>query len=227
MNTSTRFLFDREFSDDGASANGAKGASEGVAIYTEQDLATQKQEAFAEGVKSGQDQATQTLESMLASSLDTVAMQLQQLLTSQVSQLQSIKQDAASLALAAASKLAPALIQQSPHSEIEQVIKDCLSELPEEPRIVVRAAEQTCDFLKGKVDELSAQSGFQGNIILLPEEEMQPSECRVEWADGGVERDIQKIENKLTAIINEFVGGNTDPSNLDSEEQLVPSFDEK
>lgn len=227
MNTSTRFLFDREFSDADTPVNGAQGVSGGAAIYTEEDLAAQRLEAFEEGVKSGQDQAMQTLESTLASSLETVAMQLQQLITNQGSQLHSIKQDAASLALAAAGKLAPALIQQSPNKEVEQVIKDCLSELPDEPRIVVRASEQTCDFLKGKVDALSAQTGFQGNIILLPEDTMQPSECRVEWADGGVERNIRDTENRLGAIINEFVGGRTEPSNLKDEEHSNTSFDEK
>jgi len=227
MNTSTRFLFDREFSDVTAPSNGAQNASEGAAIYTENDLEAQKLQAFEDGVKSGQSQAMQTLESTLASSLETVAMQLQQLLSSQGSQLHSIKQDAASLALAAAGKLAPALIKQSPNSEVEQVIKDCLSEIPDEPRIVVRASEQTCDFLKEKVETLSTQSGFQGNIILLPEDAMQPSECRVEWADGGVERNIQDTETRLNAIISEFVRGKSNLSNLDNEEQLDTSFDEK
>ncbi|MEH6545279.1 MAG: hypothetical protein V7701_02545 [Sneathiella sp.] len=227
MNTSTRFLFDREFSDSNGPANGAQNVSEGTAVYTEQDLTAQKLEAFEEGVKSGQSQAMQTLENSLASSLETVAMQLQQLMTIQGSQLHAIKQDAASLALAAAGKLAPALIQLSPNGEVEQVLKDCLSELPEEPRIVVRASEQTCDFLKGKVDAMSAQTGFQGNIILLPEDSMQPSECRVEWADGGVERNIRDTENRLDAIIGEFIRGKTETGNLVDEEQLNTSIDDK
>ncbi|MEH6527319.1 MAG: hypothetical protein V7723_14705 [Sneathiella sp.] len=227
MNTSTRFLFDREFSDSDGPANGAQKVSEGTAVYTEQDLTEQKLEAFEEGVKSGQSQAMQTLENSLASSLETVAMQLQQLMTIQGSQLHAIKRDAASLALAAAGKLAPALIQHSPNSEVEKILKDCLSELPEEPRIVVRASEQTCDFLKGKVDAMSAQTGFQGNIILLPEDAMQPSECRVEWADGGVERNIRDTENRLDAIISEFVRGKTGTGNLVDEEQVNTSIDDK
>jgi flagellar assembly protein FliH len=226
MNTSTPYLFDTEFSDPAAPTPGGK-AAEGMAIYTESDLATQKNEAFEEGVLSGKTQAMETLENTLAASLETVAAQLAQLLTNQGSQLQVIQQDAASLAFTVVGKLAPALIEKSPFSEVEQVIKECLAELPDEPRIVVRASEQTCEFLKGQVDTLTAQAGFQGNIILLPEDSMQPSECRAEWADGGVERNLRDTENKLNAIISEFVGVKSEQENVSNEELNNPSFDEK
>lgn len=227
MNTSTRFLFDTEFSDPSAPVDGGKAATDATAVYSESDIEALKLQAFEEGLQSGKSQAMDTVENTLTSSLETVAVQLQQLIGNQVSQLHTIKQDAASLALAIAGKLAPALIEKSPFNEIEAVIKDCLSELPDEPRIVVRAPEQACEFLKGHVDTLSAQAGFQGNIILLPEESMQPSECRVEWADGGVERNIQGTETKLNAIINEFVHGTNEHSNLVDEASTEPSFDEQ
>jgi flagellar assembly protein FliH len=227
MNTSTRFLFDTEFSDSSAPVDAGKAAAEITAVYSEKDIEALKLQAYEEGLQLGKTEAMETVESTLASSLETVAIQLQQLSENHNAELHIIKQDAASLALAIAGKLAPALIEQSPFNEMEAIIKDCLSELPEEPRIVVRAPEQACEFLKPQVDTLSAQTGFQGNIILLPEESMKASECRVEWADGGVERNIQDTETKLSAIINEFVHGTNERNNLVDEVSTEPSIDDQ
>ena len=49
------------------------------------------------------------------------------------------------------------------------------------------------DALQERLTQLSASSGFEGRVVLIGDDAMGESDCRVEWADGGVEREAGRI----------------------------------
>jgi flagellar assembly protein FliH len=212
MNTNTKFMFDREFETAATEAKAKSSPVKEVPVYSEEDIARIKADAFAEGSSLGRSQALEEAEGALAGTMEVLNTNLQQLLGTQASVLHAAKKEAATLALTAAGKIAPALIRKSPHAEVIQMIEDCLIDLQDEPRIVVRASEPTCDALKTRVDEMSMKAGFQGNVILLPDDELGAGDCRIEWADGGVERNLEKIRQKLDLVINKFVQSDAETS---------------
>ena len=48
---------------------------------------------------------------------------------------------------------------------------------------------------------LSAQSGYEGKIVLIAEEALLPGDARVEWADGGAERDSARLWRQIDEIV--------------------------
>lgn len=206
MAATNKFLFDTDFGPDPSSPEAAQNhVQREVAIYTESEVAALKAEAFEQGRQEGQSQSQQGLETAAAETMTTISAQLEHLMSSHESKMNVLKQEAASLALTIASKFAPALIERAPEAEVKKLIEDCLVDLQDEPRIVIRANEEVCENISQKIDEITSRSAFQGNLILLPDETRHAGDCRVEWADGGTERRLEDIEARLEKVINRFI----------------------
>lgn len=206
MVVTTKFMFDTEFGSESAAR---KKAPEPVVheeiMFTETDVAAAKAEAFESGMRQGQMQALRGIEATTAETVSAISVQFSQLVASHEEKVNAIKGDAARLALALASRLAPRLIDLAPELEVRQLIEECLVDLHDEPRIVVRASDETCQHLAPKLDEIGNRAGFQGKLILLPDDEARPGDCRIEWADGGTERRLGEIEARLDEMISRFV----------------------
>ncbi len=212
MSVSSKFLFDTEFNGQATVRKKAKDEPEAPpAIYTEEDKVRLCEEAYQSGLMSGKQEAMGGIEASTAEVLNAMNNQLQNIGQNHSNQMDNIRCEAASLAFAIAKKLAPALIARQPEAEVLKMVEGCLEDLHDEPRIVLRASEPVCDALSEKINELTQASGFQGKVILLPDDTKTNSDCRIEWADGGVERELSDTEQKLEEIVNRFIS--TEASN--------------
>ncbi|MDF2365920.1 FliH/SctL family protein [Sneathiella sp.] len=206
MTATNRFLFDTDFGTDPSSPEAAqKRVKREEPIYTESDVTALKAEAFEQGLREGKSQSHKELETIVAEAMTAISAQLEHFLSSHEAKMTVLKQESAKLALSIASKFAPALIELAPETEVKKLIEDCLVDLHDEPRIVIRANEEVCENISGKIDEITNRSAFQGNLILLPDETRHAGDCRVEWADGGTERRLEDIEARLEEVINRFI----------------------
>lgn len=214
MAATNRFLFDTDFTSDQATADSAdKQVKSEVSVYTESDVIALKAEAFEQGLSEGQNQSRQGLETTVAETVTSIGAQFEQLMTSHVEKIHAVKQESAELAYTIASKFAPALIELAPETEVRQLIEDCLVDLYDEPRIVIRANEDVCQKISEKINEITSRSAFPGNLILLADDTQHPGDCRVEWADGGTERRLADIQARLKEVIDRFIrsSGQTKP----------------
>lgn len=210
MSSNSKFLFDNEFGEASVPLTKKKDAPPPPPppIYTEEDKNRFCEEARQTGVTEGQTAALSGIEASVTQTLEALKGQLQLLSDSHNSRLENVRCEAASLAMAIANKLAPALIAKLPEANVLGLIEECLNDLHDEPRIVVRASEPICTAITDKIDLLTQSTGFQGRIILLPDDTKSGSDCRIEWADGGVEKDFKSTSEKIGEIIDRFVRSN-------------------
>ncbi len=103
-------------------------------------------------------------------------------------------------------KLFPSLAQRHGLDEVEGLVAECLGRLRDEPRVVVRVADELLDPLKAHMDRLSEHSGFEGRVVLLADEGLSDSDVRVEWADGGAERDSGRLWREIDEILARALG---------------------
>src|SRR6185295_9302913 len=101
-----------------------------------------------------------------------------------------LRVDSVELAVAIARKLAAASLSAFPLKEIEDVVTDCIHKLHREPRLVVRVSADISDELQAEIHGLADRHGFTGRIVVLPEPALKGANCHVEWAGGGLERDL-------------------------------------
>ena len=161
----TPFKFDSVFD---ASDGGDLGHAADFRLrYSNADLTSAAEQSFEKGCDNGRFEAQQQIEGKLADALTSIARGLGQIEGRQIAAQERIRGDAVNLAHEIAATLAPALMRREPLAEITELISDCLSRMPMEPRIVVRLDETLVDLLRERIDGIATQSGFSGTVVLL------------------------------------------------------------
>jgi flagellar assembly protein FliH len=211
MATPVKFLFDTEFD----SVVGEPRSDEPVdelhedillpEVYSADDIKAASEQEFSRGERAGAEQAGTQIEAEIAQSLKQLCGQVDALTADYNRTQQQIGRDATELAVAIARKLSSTLVARAPMAEMETMIRSCLSEQHSEPKIVARVSDQMITRLKNRVDNLTSQSGFLGDLVLIADDSLVGSACRVEWADGGAERNPRALESAVETAVNNFI----------------------
>ena len=99
------------------------------------------------------------------------------------------------------------VLDNPPRVAIEALVLRCMDDMRDEPRLVVRAAEPVIQLLDQRIDQLMAQSGFGGKLVLVPDETMALTDCRIDWADGSAERKQAVLEQDVDQAVERYVAG--------------------
>ncbi|MFZ5789662.1 MAG: hypothetical protein ACOY3L_03085 [Pseudomonadota bacterium] len=188
MAVTGKFLFNTSF-DAPSPTQAARAAAP---RFTEADLKQAREDGFAAGRSAGRAEARAEREELAARTLPVIAQALQGF----GSMCERIERQTLNWALTAAlamvRKLYPSLERMQGLAEIERMAIDALRDLDEEPRVVLRLPDTLIDEIKPKVTELCRQAGFGGRLLLIADETLGPGDCRLEWADGGIERQVAR-----------------------------------
>jgi flagellar assembly protein FliH len=214
-----KFLFDNDFGEapqstpaaGNAKAAPAPGKSAAVApppMFTEAemqgacDIARRKGEEA--GVARGRNEAVAAFDKQVAATLSAIAQQTAAIAKGIAAEAQAAGQSV-DLALAIVRKLHPALVERQGLAEIEAVLGQCLESLKQEPRLVAYVNSARLDALQERLTQLSASNGFEGRVVLIGDDAMGESDCRVEWADGGVEREAGRIWRAIEEALARYI----------------------
>lgn len=206
MNTPRKFLFDTTFETARAAAAPRRVAAKSVRTYTEEELNKAREDGLAAGKQAGQRAAEESLERQVAQTFAALAQRIGDLGRTQAEAFESRGREAIEAALTVVRKLFPHLAQAHGMAEIEAVIADCLARLRDEPRIVIRIADPLLDAINQRLKSLAEKAGFEGKIVLIAQEDLQIGDVRIEWADGGAERDGAALWREIDAIIERVMG---------------------
>lgn len=197
MVSETRYLFETDFSNPEANQAQAR-------IYNEEDIEAARQSARAE-LRDFEEKRAADLLAEMSAKLDALSAQ-------RAEHLQSATESAVDIAIVLCRKVLPTLAAQHALTEIEGHITRTLSEVHGEPRIVVRVAEQNIAGLQPRIDSFAG--GFDGQIVLLADDQLPLTDCHVMWADGGNERDVQRtwsaIDKAVEQITESGIGESAD-----------------
>ncbi|MDP2124689.1 MAG: FliH/SctL family protein [Parvibaculum sp.] len=172
---------------------------------TAADIERARSEGYAAGFAAGDAEAMARTDRDIQMAMNELASGAATLIAAMDAKSRALTADAVQMAVTCARKLAPASIAARPETEIEAVVRDCLSHLNREPHILLRVSASLVDRLKDKVDHMAMERGLTGRIILLGEPDMSSGNCVVEWADGGVVRSYEDIESEITKIVARYI----------------------
>lgn len=194
-----KFAFETAFGDE------AQAQEEARRRALEQRIADAREAGRREGFASGRAQALEEIEAQIAATLERIAASCDRLFAERAALAQAFEAQTAVLAHAIAGKLAPILMAAHPLAEIEALVSECLDACRREPRLVVRVCEALLDPLGERIERLKAGSSFVGEIVLLSDPALGPNDCRVEWPDGGAERDMASLERAIADAVRRYV----------------------
>jgi flagellar assembly protein FliH len=167
-------------------------------------VAEARREGHAAGLAEGQRTAIAQAEKQVATAAETLAGKVAAMAaTIDDAKKQSVA-EAVNLALAIARKLAGRMIAAEPTAEIEALIADCLQSLEGVPHLVIRCEPMLAERVRDIATSKMTHSGFTGRLVVLGDPDIAIGDARLEWADGGVVRDIRQLSADIDANIREY-----------------------
>ncbi|MBL4894029.1 MAG: hypothetical protein JKY59_04035 [Emcibacter sp.] len=191
--TAVRFTFDDDFDNSGGGS------------LSQKKMEDLRATIFAEGQEAGRTEILDGLQQNCENLLQNIFTAAQTLTARQDEQVALMHKETAKLAYAIIEKLAPAMVEKTPLTEIEVLVEQCLRNSPLEPRLVIRVDDTILPTLQAKLEEMQAASGYQGQVILISEAMAHISDCRVEWANGGVGRDFTSLLSTIENTVQLFI----------------------
>jgi flagellar assembly protein FliH len=166
-------------------------------------LAEAEAAARRQGYADAQTDAVVEVDRRIADVLERIALTLTQTNNALQAIETRLECEAVEVAVAVAKKLAPALIAREPFAEISALASGCFRELVSSPHIVVRVNDALYAVAREKLDDIVRAHNFEGRLVVLAEPDIAVGDCRIEWADGGINRDSATAD----AAISEAVAG--------------------
>jgi len=188
-----KFTFDDDFSE------------ESLAGTYSGKLQKVSDDSFEQGKEQGYAESLQSMEKNGELLLENIKNSAATILERHEDQVLAMEKNATMLVLSIIKKLAPAMVQSRPMDEIEHLVQECLKNNPLEPRIVIRLDDKMLPLLRKKIETLQAASDYNGQIVLISEEMSSISDCRVEWADGGAERDFERVMKSIDEVVQTYI----------------------
>jgi flagellar assembly protein FliH len=190
-----KFLFDQDF----AATSEVKLAIP-LALHD-----AQLHEATASGYGRGFAAAKAETEQLAAATLERIATTLEDVKRGLSGVEARLETEAVDVAVAVAKKLAAALIEREPLAEISALAMDCFRHLVTAPHVVVRVNDAQHASVGKPIEEMVRARGLASHLVVLAEPDIQTGDCRIEWADGGVNRDRGTTEAAIDEAVSRYV----------------------
>jgi flagellar assembly protein FliH len=226
MTSTRRFLFDTEFDADVARRREERLASEALIprapppppepeepppppepVFKSADLLQAHEDGYADGFANGKAAAETAATARISAALERLADQLEYIVQSAADTAARQREGVIEIGAAIARKLLPDLSRRQGTAEVETMIAAVITDLIDEPRMVIRVADADLDALSERIDAIAARRGFTGKVVLLAEPSVASGDCRIEWADGGVERDSVRLWHDIDMAVARLLGG--------------------
>jgi flagellar assembly protein FliH len=192
MGAPAKFLFDVDFAA-GHEREATVALAEHAAKLAEAEAAAHRR-GYAEAQS---DAAAGTLERIAASLAEA---------TKALAAVEArLECEAVEVAVAVARKLAPTLIEREPFAEISALASSCFRELVAAPHIVVRINDALYAAAREKLEDITRAHGYEGRLVVLGEPSIAVGDCRIEWADGGINRDAGLADGAIAEAVARYI----------------------
>jgi flagellar assembly protein FliH len=204
MKATAKYLFDEDF------ASGEKPTI--TLLEHERRRADAESQAYRKGFTAGEQQAQQEAAQRIAAALTVIGDGLGRLDGALATIETRLETEAVEVAVAVASKLAPALIAREPLVEVSALANECFHQLVATPHVAVRVGAAVYEAAKSHIDSIAQSRGFEGRLAVIPDETIAPGDCRIEWADGGVIRNEAATMSAIDEMVARYISARTAPA---------------
>ena len=200
MGAAQKFLFDNDFSPGAAEKDRPVAASEHAL-----KLAEAESKGFSDGFAAAEKERVAEANRRTAVAFEQIGDGLDRLAKGLAAIESRLEAEAVEVAAAVGRKLASELIGREPFAEIAALATDCFKQLVTAPHVVVRVNDALLETAKERLGEAARTRGFEGRLVVLAEPDIALGDCRVEWADGGLNRDRGKTEAAIEDMVTRYV----------------------
>ena len=195
-----KFQFDHSFDHPGAG-----GKPVPIPMLAE-DIAALKAAAHAEGYAEARASLLKDLETRRQAVLENVAAAIARLPQILIDEERQRNLEAAQMTIAIAKKFLPEAISKTAGGVLDDMVRAALAEGRDEPRFVIRVAGSELEHLQENLNKLAGDAGFVGQVVLLSDPARASADCRIEWAEGGLERSATSLWQSIERVVADYCG---------------------
>ncbi|HEX4270535.1 MAG TPA: FliH/SctL family protein [Rhizomicrobium sp.] len=196
MTAQRKFTFDTEFL--GAEDRPAPAArARQKQTLTTEELDRMQAEARQAGESTAQARSADALERSIAA----LTISVRAVLDQSRAEIETLRDEAAQVALAMARKIAALAMTALPAADVEMALRQAMHQAIGEPRVILRAAPAVAEILEPRLADIALEEGYDGRVQIIADPALKAGDCRIEWRGGGAERSEQAIQDALTALI--------------------------
>jgi flagellar assembly protein FliH len=181
-------MFDRSFD---AAASAQRAVERKPVLMKPEQIDALKKEFYDAGFAGGKEAGKGEQAALLAATLGLIEKNIESLMQSLETMRSEQSHNTRDVILAIAKKIVPDLAARHGLAEIETLLDDSVRTMAREPRLVVRVNETQIDAVNEKIKSITARHAYAGQIMVIADAATAAGDCRIEWAEGGVERNIQ------------------------------------
>ncbi len=176
-------------------------ASEPPPTFTEEELSMARDMAFEEGRRHGYVEGAEAAGIHAVSALDALSKGFDFLAAQQAEANAQIQKDAVRLAMAVVRRALPAVAAKYAFDEVTHMVEGVVSHILDEPRIIIRVTESLVDPVRERMTEVAHSHGFEGRVVVQADPRVELGDVRVEWTEGGAERDVARLMAEIDEIV--------------------------
>jgi flagellar assembly protein FliH len=191
--------------------------------FSEEELTLAREQAMEAGRQAGIQEIEASTEYLVALTAQTIAENLQSLSLAQQEANNERMRDAIAVALAVVRKLQPEMSKDHALDEIAGVIRECLTHIEKDVRVTVRVCPAHIDSIRHFANQAAEATGFEGKLVYAADPRIAFGDCRVEWGDGGAERDQARLWEEVDSVVARALG--VGPSSPNATDDPVTTVD--
>jgi len=209
MGATAKYLFDQDFAPGAQAGEKPIAPSQHVIL-----LAEAESKGFRDGFAAAEKEGHSVAARRTAAAFEQIGDALDRLARGLVEVEMRIEREAIELACAVGRKLAPELVEREPLAEISALAATCFKQIVHAPHVVLRVNDQLHQAAKTKLEEVARHRGFEGRLVVIAEAEIAPGDCKIEWADGGVVRDVASTDLAIANAVGRYLGARPAPATM-------------
>lgn len=151
-------------------------------------------------------EAERTVARRQMEAMESLANGVAQLVATVEARNATLTEEAVRVGLAVAARLLPDFTRRHGLAEIEALIGRCMAEMVEAPRIAVRVHDSLRETIAEAAASEADRTGFAGRVVVLGDDALRPGDARVDWGDGGAERDLARLWADVDRVASRTLG---------------------
>ncbi len=182
-----------------------------------EEVETAKQASFLDGKEKGMQEAKEatwqealaSIEKQNSDLLERIDASLKEMLAESEQLSAKAFEHSVTLSKALSRRILPALSEKNALEEIEHLLEKSFQFLKEEPKISLRINPFLADKIKPLVANIVKKEAYIGKVAVLRDDTIALGDCRVEWKNGGAERNIEEVLTQAEALMTAYLQTNS------------------
>ncbi len=170
--------------------------------YTEEEVAEKIKAAEAAAFQKGLDEAAASAAESDKKMLERLSESMEKALSDYKSLRDSLNLQFKDMAKALVSKLVPSLLEKDAENLIAEFLEENFKNFAAEPKLAFYFNPAVIGKAQEVIARLARTADFEGKIALHKDAKLPPQDCRVEWENGGAERNSTDMLDKTIKILD-------------------------